>query len=143
MSAVLATFRRSAVLILMASLVGLAGCYKGASGRGGESMVLLVQNRGFYDVNVFAVRSAGVAGRRLGTANGNSTATLRVPLNDLQPGGTLVVSLRSVGGRFAWTSMPLQMSSGVVARLDIVQTGNGDLSQSQLYGQYAQPSQDR
>ena len=142
MTAALARIRRSTVPLLLALVTGGVGCLKGgAVGQGGESMVLLVQNRGFYDVNVFAVRSVGVAGRRLGTVTGNATATLRVPLSELQPGGGLVVSLRSVGGRFTWTSLPLQMSSGVVARLDIVQTANGELSQSQLYGQYAGPSQ--
>lgn len=130
--------RRTALFFLLGTLAGTAACFsKGAVGTGQESVILIANNRGFYDVNVYAVRSAQTAGRRLGTVTGNSSATIKVPITELQPGSMLVVQVRSVGGRYTWYSPAVQMGSGVVARLDVVQTANGALGQSQMYSQVA------
>lgn len=127
----------TALLLLLASTVLGAGCYKGATGGSGNAVILLVNNRGFFDVNIFSVRSTGGSSRRLGLVTGNSTRTIQVPENELQPGGTLVLAVRAVAGRSTWTSQPVQVGPGVIARLDVISTGGGDLSQSQLYTQYA------
>jgi hypothetical protein len=130
------TTRRTTVLLLSGALLGGTGCFsKGAAGTSQPTVLLLANNRGFYDVNVYAVRSGQTAGRRLGTVTGNSSATLKVPMSELQPGNMLVVQVRSVGGRYTWYSPAVQMGSGIVARLDVVQTANGSLSQSQMYSQ--------
>jgi hypothetical protein len=131
--------RLAPLLLLVAGTLLGAGCYKGGVSPNSNSVILVVTNRGFFDVNVFAVRSSGGSSRRLGLVTGNSTRTIQVPENELQPGGLLVVAVRAVAGRFAWTSQAVQTGSGVVARLDVVSTGSGDLSQSQFYTQYARP----
>lgn len=128
--------RRTALVLLAGSLAGATGCFsKGLSGTSQPTVLLFANNRGFYDVNVYAVRSGQTAGRRLGTVTGNSSATLKVPMSELQPGNMLVVQVRSVGGRYTWYSPAVQMGSGIVARLDVVQTANGSLGQSQMYSQ--------
>lgn len=128
--------RRTALLFLAGSLASSTGCVsKALSGTSQPTVLLLANNRGFYDVNVYAVRSGSTAGRRLGTVTGNATATLKVPVSELQAGNMLVVLVRSVGGRYTWYSPAVQMGSGTVARLDVVQTANGSLGQSQMYSQ--------
>jgi hypothetical protein len=130
--------RRTALLLLLGLLAGTAACYsKGVSGTGQESVILIANNRGFYDVNIYAVRSGRTVGRRLGTVTGNATSTIRVPVTELQPGNMLVVQVRSVGGRYTWFSPSVQMGVGTVARLDVIQTANGQLGQSQMYSQVA------
>jgi len=134
--------RRMALLMLTSVLSGATGCFsKGVAGSSQPTVILLANNRGFYDVNVYSVRSGQTAGRRLGTVTGNSTTTLKVPMSELQPGNMLVVQVRSVGGRYTWYSPAVQMGSGIVARLDVVQTANGSLGQSQMYSQVV-PQQD-
>lgn len=130
--------RRTALLFLLGTLAGTTACYsKGVSAAGQESVILIANNRGFYDVNIYAVRSGRTVGRRLGTVTGNSTSTIRVPVTELQPGNMMVVQVRSVGGRYTWFSPSVQMGVGTVARLDVIQTSNGQLGQSQMYSQVA------
>ena len=136
--------RRLGGLLLLATLAGTTACFsKNASGAAQETVILVANNRGFYDVNVYAVRTAQALGRRLGTVTGNSTATLKVPVSELQPGGMLVVQVRSVGGRFSWYSPAVQLGTGIIARLDVIQTANGALTQSQMYSQVVPQSDAR
>ena len=95
--------------------------------------MLVVSNRGYFDVNVYAVPASGVAGRRLGTVTGNSSATIFVSGSDLQPGNQLMLFVRAIGGRTGWTSPLVNVGIGVAARLDVYATNSGDLYQSQLY----------
>lgn len=106
-----------------------------SAGNGTLSVILNVNNRSFFDVNVYVLRSPGGAGRRMGTVSGGSTATLKVPETELQPGGRLQVSVRAISGRQAWISPSVSVSTRVIARLDINATNSGDLTQSQLYVQ--------
>ncbi len=132
------TSRRTALVLLLGAFMSTAACFsKGASGSGQQSVILIANNRGFYDVNVYAVRSGQTVGRRLGTVTGNASSTIKVPVTELQPGNMMVVLVRSVGGRYTWYSPAVQMGVGVVARLDIIQTANGSLQQSQMYSQVA------
>jgi hypothetical protein len=98
---------------------------------------MIASNRGFYDVNIYTVRAGQTLGRRLATVTGNSTQTIKVPIAELQPGNMLSVQVRSVGGRYTWISPSVQVGSGTVARLDIMQSANGALGQSQMYAQVA------
>jgi hypothetical protein len=132
------TTRRSALLLLLGALGGTTACFsKGASGAGQPSVIMIANNRGFYDVNIYSVRSGQTQGRRLATVTGNSTQTIKVPVTELQPGSLLSVQVRSVGGRYSWISPTVQMGTGIIARLDVVQTASGALSQSQMYSQVA------
>lgn len=131
--------RRLAWLALGAAAAGGLGCYKKGMVTSTSSVVLMVNNRGYFDVNVYAVRSTGSSSRRLGLVNGNSQRTILVPDTELQPGGSFVVAARVVGGRSTWTSQPVQMGPGVVARLELMTTGGGDLNQSQFFTQYSSP----
>ena len=121
---------------LLLALVASA-CFKGkpSVGTGDERIVLLVSNRGYFDINIYAVRSTVVAGRRLGTVTGNTTATLMVPSTELQPGGQLALMVRAIGSRSSWMSPLVAVGPGVIARLDVYATNAGDLSQSQLFTQ--------
>jgi len=132
------TSRRTALLLLLGALTGTTACFsKGASGAGQPSVIMIANNRGFYDVNIYSVRSGQSQGRRLATVTGNSSQTIKVPETELQPGSLLSVQVRSVGGRYTWISPTVQMGTGIIARLDVIQTANGSLSQSQMYSQVA------
>lgn len=138
MSLMSSTSRRAALLVLMGSLLGTQACFsKGASGAGQPSVFMIASNRGFYDVNIYSVRSGNSVGRRLATVTGNSTQTVKIAVTELQAGNMLSVQVRSVGGRYSWISPGVQIGSGTVARLDIIQTANGALNQSQMYSQVA------
>lgn len=130
-------WRHTAALLAL-PLTLAAGCGPRTSTAGGVgtstlSVILMVNNRSYFDVNIYALRSPGGAGRRLGTVSGGTNVTLRVPENELQPGGRLQVSVRAISGRTTWISQPISVSTRVIAQLDVVATNNGDLSQSQLY----------
>lgn len=122
-------------LAILVGTLGLPACRKGApAGSGGDmGTIILVTNRGYYDVNVYAIRAVGVTGRRLATVTGGSNATLRVREIDQQPGGGVMLSLRAIGARATWTTPVLNVGFGSVARLDIRSASGGDLSQSQFY----------
>jgi hypothetical protein len=123
--------------VLSATLVAGVGCARAAKNTApatrAPDVVLVVSNRGFFDVNVYVVRSAGVTGRRIATVSGGGTATIKVPDAELQPGGRLQVNVRAIGARTAWTSPTVSVGSSTVARLDVLTTNSGDLSQSVLY----------
>lgn len=125
--------------LLFALLSGI-GCYKNTGSNSSGSVVMIVNNRGFFDVNVFSVRVTGASNRRLGLVNGNSQRTIMVPESELQPGGMLQVAVRAVAGRVGWLSPALQVGPGIVARLEVITTAGGDVSQSQFFTQFASPN---
>lgn len=114
----------------------LSACRFGKLGGRGSpqgTVSLVVENRGYYDVNVYVVRTEGVRGVRLGTVNGGATVTFKVRETDLQAGGLLQLQARAIGGRSTWSSPTLFVSNGMVVKLDLIAIGTTDLSQSQLY----------
>ena len=124
----------SAALAVGALAVGaLSACALGTATGAGMTVMLIVENRAYHDVNVYAVRNEGARGTRLGTVIGNTTTTFRVRENDLQPGGIMVLQVRAIGGRSTWTTPGLLVGTGSIAKLDVVATGTTDLSQSQFY----------
>ncbi len=124
---------RLTLLFVSLLLLGLSGCRFGKTGGAARTVTLVVENRGFYDVNVYAVRSPGARGVRVGTVVGNNTQIFRVRETDLQAGGIMVLQVRAIGGRNWWTSPGLLVGTGSIAKLDVVATGSSDLSQSQFY----------
>ena len=128
--------RRSAWLSSVLGVALLSACGLNKFGGRGEpqgTVGVVVENRGFHDVNVFVVRSEGMRGARLGTVNGGATVTFKVRETELQAGGLLQLQARAIGGRSLWSSPTLFASSGMVVKLDLVAIGTTDLSQSQFY----------
>ncbi|HEY0931822.1 MAG TPA: hypothetical protein VGE27_18005 [Gemmatimonas sp.] len=122
-------------LALATGALGLSSCRKNAPppSSGDMTAIIVATNRGFYDVNVYAVRSAGVQGRRLATVQGGGSATFRVRESDQQPGGGVTLQLRAIGGRAVWISPTLNLGFGTAGRLDIVSNTGGDLRQTMFY----------
>jgi hypothetical protein len=124
---------RATCLLVVALLSACSLATLGGRGAPHGTLSLIVENRGYFDVNVFVVRSEGTRGARLGTANGGTTVTFKVRDTDLQAGGLLQLQARAIGGRSTWLSPTLTVGTGMVIKLDINATGTTDLSQSQLY----------
>ena len=110
-------------------------CHRGTSSASPSKVTLTVTNRGFFDVNVFVIRSPVAQPIRLGMVTGGLEKMFTVSENDLQPGQNMVVQVRTIAGQTAWTSQSVNVNLGTMARLDVVTTSSGDLSQSKLYVQ--------
>ena len=112
-----------------------AGCsrlrHPGADAR----IPLIVENRGYLDVNIFNIRSDGTRGSRLGTVSGFSTGRFSVRRNDLQYGQRMVLRVHAIGGNSDWISPGISISEGSTARLDVFTDAGGNLSRSQLYSE--------
>ena len=120
-------------MLALAVLSAPIACHRGQSGSGTMKVMLDVTNRGFFDVNVFVIRSPVAQPIRLGMVTGSSSQTFRVDETNLQSGQTMVVQVRTIAGQTAWTSPALVVSTSSIAKLDVVTTSSGDLSQSRLY----------
>lgn len=94
---------------------------------------LVVRNRGFLDVNVYAVPSSASTAIRLGTVVGTSTTTFPLHSQHLQPGDILVLRLRAIGGSRTWTSPSVSVGEGTLAILDVNTDPSGDCSTSVLH----------
>jgi hypothetical protein len=128
--------------LLLALGAGTSGCAKkvlvdGAVEEpvptGPFTVNLTVANQGYFDVNVYLLRTGNAVGRRLGTVNGNSSRNFSFSDIELQPGGRLQVNARAIGSRAAWSSPILAISPGDVAKLILVSGSNGELSRSQFF----------
>jgi hypothetical protein len=122
-----------ASLLVVAFLSACSLAKLGGRGSPQGTVSLVVENRGYHDVNVYVVRSEGTRGARVGTVNGGSTVTFKVRETDLQAGGLLQLQARAIGGRSTWSSPTLYVSAGGVVKLDLIAIGTTDLSQSQIY----------
>ena len=121
-------------LLGLLALPGSLACHRGP-GTVTPKVTLTVSNRGFFDVNVFVIRSVGGASRRLGMVAGNSGLTFQVPETELQAGQRMVVQVRTIGAPTVWTSPALTIGVSTIARLDVITSSSGDLGQSQFYTQ--------
>ena len=122
---------------LMLALVAFSGplaCHR-STGSSTPKVTLEVTNRGFFDVNVFVVKSPVTTPIRLGMVTGGQSQTFRVPETDLQAGQAMVLQVRTIAGQTSWTSPSLVVSTESVAKLDVMATSSGDLSQTRLYTQ--------
>jgi hypothetical protein len=97
-----------------------------------EPVVLIVRNHGYYDVDIFTLRSGSSRGLREGTVPGNGTQQLTIQPHDLQPGGVLVVQVHAIGTNSTWTSRAISIPSGGAAQLDIQMDPGGGMWQSVL-----------
>ena len=122
-----------ASLLVVALLSACSLATLGGRGSPQGTVSVVVENRGYSDVNVYVVRSEGARGARIGTVNGGNTVTFTVRETDLQAGGLLQLQARAIGGRSGWTSPSLYVSAGGVVKLDLIAIGTTDLSQSQIY----------
>lgn len=94
---------------------------------------LVVRNRGYFDVNVYAVPSSGSTAIRLGTVVGTTTVTFPLHAQHLQPGDILVLRLRAIGGSRTWTSPSVSVGEETLAILDVNTDPSGDCSTSVLH----------
>ncbi len=94
---------------------------------------LIIRNRSYFDINVYAHRSVGSPGRRVATVSSGSEGTFTVNSQDLQGGGLLMLGVRAIAGRSAWVSPALAVGNKVIARLDVNSDAGGDLGRSVLY----------
>lgn len=98
-----------------------------------QPVTLVVHNQGFFDVNVYVMQSASGTGIRLATVTGNTSATMKIPPNDLQLGYVLVLRLHAIGSRYWWDTPSVTMDAETIAHLDITSDPDGNLSRSSLY----------
>lgn len=134
------TSPRAAAARVVALAAGLAvlGALAACGGRGTRdprlpaSIVLDVQNHGYFDLAVYAVPDAAGPGSRLGLVPGTTRARLAVRRTDLQAGGQLVLRLHAIGTRREWVSPAVTVGDGVVAMLDVYMDADGGMSRSTL-----------
>jgi hypothetical protein len=125
-------FRAAALAAVV--LAGATGCHLGRRGGTQEPPVrLLVSNRGYFDVTIYALASSGSSQLRLGTANGLSDTKISIPPTALRADRTLVLRLHAIGTRGTFTTPMVSVSPGQTARLDIFARADGSLDQSTLY----------
>ena len=93
---------------------------------------MIVKNNGYYDVDVYSVRTEGGAPIREGTVSGAGTRRLTIPMNDLESGHYLVVELRAIGTQYTWLSRSISLSRGDAAQLTIIMDAYGGMARSTL-----------
>lgn len=125
------TIKCLAILGILA--LSAPSCRLGGTGPEPVISSLVVRNRGFLDVNIYAMQSAGAMPTRLGTVVGATTATFPLHAHDLEPGSFLVVRIRAIGSMRSWTSPSVPVGDGVLAVLDVNTDAFGDCSTSSLH----------
>lgn len=121
-----------AATALLVAIGPAAGCGAKRVGSGPERVLLQVENRGYFDVIVYALRSPNTSGTRLGNVAGGSSVTLQVRYTDLQPGQRLSLRVRTLATNNSWLSPSLPVGAGMIPRLRVVTTATGSLNQSTL-----------
>lgn len=134
-------------LVAVAAIAVLAsGCFwKGKGVQPAPAPVQLeISNRGFFDVDVYAVTSSSGAGSgtRLATVSGFSTAQITVLRRHMQPGGVLMVRVHAIGTNGSWLSPALSVSPGDRVALDVYSNADGTLGRTQFYALPAPESAD-
>ena len=125
---------RMAAILVLSVFPGAFACHRNP-GPPAPKVILNVSNTGFFDVNVFVIRSSGGSAIRLGMVGGGAHSTFSVPETHLQPGHMMVVQVRTIGAGSSWTSPSLVIGNSTIARLDVVTNSSGNLNQSQFYTQ--------
>jgi hypothetical protein len=102
--------RRWAMLLLA---VPLLSCSRGLQQRGDVEdgpVTIVVENRNFLDVTVYAVLGSGRV--RLGQVTGSSSATFDVPLRRISASGDVRFNVDPIGSNRTWTSDALHLYAG-------------------------------
>ena len=124
------------MLAALAATIAAVGCQRPGIG-GGPSpsypVPLFVENHGYLDVAVYAMRTTSGPHTRLGTVTGLSKARVVVPATELQTGGSLMLYLHAIGSSRSWVSPAVLVSSEDAAVLEIYADPDGGLSRSTLY----------
>jgi hypothetical protein len=79
--------------------------------------IVQVQNRNFYDMQIYTVRFG--ERQRLGLATGNQTTTFELPRNWIDTGGTVQFVASPVGSNQVSWSQQLSVQPGDVVRLQV------------------------
>ncbi|HSJ05516.1 MAG TPA: hypothetical protein VK936_02365 [Longimicrobiales bacterium] len=113
------TFVRPLLLLAMA-LTATACATRGdaAEHEQERSAPLRVENRSWSDMRVYVLTTAGQR-TRLGTVNGSSTSTLRIPASIVSGGRELVFEVDPVGSRATATSFSIFVRPGETVTLTI------------------------
>ena len=110
---------RTIALLLMAGLATLPACSKNppASVDPLATAYVEVQNQGFYDMTIYAIRSGMRV--RLGQVSGHSTATFELPRNLVNPGVPIRFQADPVGSSRTPFSQEIGINPGdtVVLRI--------------------------
>jgi hypothetical protein len=127
--------RSLGALAAVAAVVLLGACFR--KGKGVQPaqapVVVVVSNRGYFDVVVYVLPSASGDAMRLGMVTGFSRAALSVRPTQLQPGGTLAVRLHPFGTPFVWDTPGITVSPGDHVALDVYTDSDGNPNRSVLY----------
>ncbi len=129
------TAARLATVLLVMLLVALAtGCQHHVRlDNPPHPIEVLVSNRGFYNVTVYALPADGMPGVRIGEVHGLSSETLRVRADLLHGRGALTLQVRAMVTKEVWTSQALLVSEDAEPRLDILMDSRGRMDQTALY----------
>jgi len=122
-------------LAVLAVAAGLSACQSATPKTAAEPIAsaLMIRNPTAYDVNVYALKSAGDRVDRiwLATVPAKGQRTLPVEPRMLQAGSNLVVQTQAIGKSSVWTSFPLQLDPLLVGMLDLA--SSSDPSGSAFY----------
>ena len=128
--------RRLSLFAVLAATIWSIGCHRPGLG-GGPSpsypVPLFIENHGYLDVAVYAMRTSSGPHTRIGTVTGLSKARVIVPATELQTGGSLMLYLHAIGSARSWVSPAVLVSSDDAAVLEIYADPDGGLSRSTLY----------
>jgi hypothetical protein len=112
-------FMRTLLLALVASTATACASRGDAAEREREnSASVRVENRSWSDMRVYVLTTAGMR-TRLGTVNGSSTSTLRIPASIVSGGRELVFEVDPVGSRATATSFSIFVRAGETVTLTI------------------------
>jgi hypothetical protein len=120
-------------VLLLTLVAALGACWSKTVGPD-RALRLVVRNRTFATMNVYALPTpGGVSSRaRVTSINGFTEDTVPVPSRLLQASGSLVLFLHAIGGR-SLVMPAISVSLDEIAYLEIYADANGDLSRSVIY----------
>ncbi len=99
----------------------------------GAPVVLEARNNASFDIAIYAVPYAADVAMRIGTIGAFSARQMVVPRSAMRMNDGLVLRLHAIGSRYQWSTPELNVSSGLMACLDIVSDYSGELSRSAFY----------
>jgi hypothetical protein len=102
---------------MLAGLLQCGGRSPEANPNPSSSAMLQVENRGFADMVIYAVR--GGQRTRLGLANGNSTKAFTIPASLIRASGSLRFLADPIGGRRSPISEEMLVQPGDIVTLTI------------------------
>lgn len=110
---------KNVTLFLALAAAGIPACSKTPAGPVDpmSPAYVEVQNRSFYDMTIYVVRSSQRV--RLGTVSGNSTSTFQLPRTMVNPGLPIRFQADPIGSNRAPFSQEISVSPGDTVVLEI------------------------